>query len=361
VVAEQAGERLEISQHASASSPDSSVHIVLQYPAQGTTFSSFAVILSEDQHTVQPCTLEKPYTNMAEVAGLVIGGVGLAALFDTCMSTFEYVDTGRKYGVDYQKAALKVSVLELRLSRWGQQVRFSKAAGGEDSTSEEVERLLGEIQMNFEDAFEASKKYVMPKSKETGLQVEGSGALESLGDTFRRLSLKRQNKTSLAKKARWALRDKKKLGRLIDDIKESIESLENLSSAISAPSPRQRQEVMKDVQELIQPAEIEEPESATEPIIAVLKDITDGVDDQLREAVNVAAAQVATGDSYTNIFTSDKAKVILGDYVVNGYNGPIVTAAQRHPIIMNGMRTTGSAKVIVGHSYGGTDIMADSD
>jgi len=35
-----------------------------------------------------------------ETAGLVIGGLGLAALFDTCMSAFEYIDTGRNYGKD---------------------------------------------------------------------------------------------------------------------------------------------------------------------------------------------------------------------------------------------------------------------
>jgi hypothetical protein len=298
---------------------------------------------------------------MAEVAGLVIGGVGLAALFDTCMSTFEYVDTGRKYGVDYQKAALKVSVLELRLSRWGQQVRFSEAVaeGSTSDQSPQVKALLGQIQVDLEDACKASKRYVLPRSNEPEQQVAGSGTLESLGDTFRRLSLKRQKRTSLMNKTRWALRDKKKLDSLIDDIKRSVDDLEDLSSAVSAPSPEQREEVMKDVQELVQPAGIEEPEESTEPIIAVLKAITEDVDDQLHEAVDVAAAQVATGDSYTNIFTSDNAKAIFGDYVANGYKGPIVAAAKRHTVTAKNIKSTHAAKVQFGHIYGGKSIMDD--
>jgi hypothetical protein len=248
-------------------------------------------------------------------------------------------------------------VLELRLSRWGQQVRFSETSPTSQQSTQ-VEALLGQIQMDLEDACKASKRYVLPKSNEPDQQVTGSGTLESLGDTFRRLSLKRQKRTSLVNKTRWALRDKKKLDSLIDDIKGSVDSLENLSSAISAPSPKQREEVMRDVQELVQPAEIEEPEETTEPIIAVLKEITDGVDGQLREAVDVAATRVASGDSHSNIFTSDKARVIFGDYIANGYKGPVVSA-DRHTVTSNKVYTTGQAKVQFGNSYGGKSIMDD--
>ena len=48
---------------------------------------------------------------MAELAGLVIGGAGLATLFDSCMNAFQYVDSAAAYGKDYQKAALRISPL----------------------------------------------------------------------------------------------------------------------------------------------------------------------------------------------------------------------------------------------------------
>jgi len=40
---------------------------------------------------------------MAEVAGLAIGGVALASLFDTCMRTFERIDAGKNCGRDCGK------------------------------------------------------------------------------------------------------------------------------------------------------------------------------------------------------------------------------------------------------------------
>jgi hypothetical protein len=55
---------------------------------------------------------------MAEVAGLAIGGVALASLFDTCMRTFKRINAGKNCGRDYQEAALKITLLGNRLSRW---------------------------------------------------------------------------------------------------------------------------------------------------------------------------------------------------------------------------------------------------
>lgn len=292
-----------------------------------------------------------------EVAGVIIGGVGLAALFDTCMNTFEYVDTGKKYGVDYQKAALKVSVLELRLSRWGQQVQFS-ATTARNPSADQVEGLLGQIQMDLEDACKASKRYVLPASKGMYQEGVGSVSLESLGDRFRSLSLKRQKRTSLIKKTLWALRDKRKLDGLISDIKASVDSLESLYPAIKSPSREQRQAVTEDVEQLVQPSEIEEPGEDTGPIIAVLREVTEGVDDRLHEAVDLAAAQVVSGDSFKNIFTSDRAKVMFGGYVASGYTGSVLEE-RKFTQTVNNMVTTDDAKVIIGNSHGGKGFWDD--
>lgn len=47
---------------------------------------------------------------MAEVAGLVVGGVSLAALFDQCISIINYVDSGIHCGDAYQDAALMLAL-----------------------------------------------------------------------------------------------------------------------------------------------------------------------------------------------------------------------------------------------------------
>ena len=63
---------------------------------------------------------------MAEVAGLVVGDAGLAVSFESCIGVFERVESGANYGTEYEKAALRISLLELRLSRWAQNIRFAE-------------------------------------------------------------------------------------------------------------------------------------------------------------------------------------------------------------------------------------------
>lgn len=37
-----------------------------------------------------------------EVAGLVVGGIGLASLFNTCVDEFKYIRVGLKFGADFE-------------------------------------------------------------------------------------------------------------------------------------------------------------------------------------------------------------------------------------------------------------------
>ena len=56
---------------------------------------------------------------MAETAGLVVGVVALAGLFNTTVECFEFVQLGRNFGKDFQTSQLKLDNARLRLSRWG--------------------------------------------------------------------------------------------------------------------------------------------------------------------------------------------------------------------------------------------------
>lgn len=295
-----------------------------------------------------------------EVAGIVIGGVSAAALFETVMSAFQYIETGKKYGSDYQKAALRISVLELRLSRWAQRVHFSDTAapaGYVAATAEQsslVEDLLEQIEEDLENAEKKSKRYALSNPSET----DGSVRLERLGAKFRDLSLKRQKKTSLVKKARWALQDKRRLDGLIEDITTSVNSLETMFPAIGQASSQLREAVIEDVEQLVLPAEVEEADEVSEPVIAVLQEITAGVDDQLREAVDIAAQRAETGDSYRNVFTSDEARAQFGDFIAKDYAGPNFLK-DRPTRYVDNVRTTGKARIQIGNSLGGKHVFDD--
>ncbi len=96
-----------------------------------------------------------------EPAGLTVGILGLAGLFNNAVNCFEYVHLGRNFGSNFQTSLLKLDNARLRLSRWGKAVGLS----GEGETvqslqtttlsTEDVpkaERLMGQILELFAEA-----------------------------------------------------------------------------------------------------------------------------------------------------------------------------------------------------------------
>lgn len=52
---------------------------------------------------------------MADLACLTLGLVALAGLFTTCVEWFDYIDTTRAIGPDYQYLATRLEIEEARL------------------------------------------------------------------------------------------------------------------------------------------------------------------------------------------------------------------------------------------------------
>ena len=133
---------------------------------------------------------------MAEVAGLVIGGVSLASLFDSCMNAFDYIDSAKTYGKEYQKSAVKVSLLQLRLARWEESVSAAASPGsalkiGTAQDGETAKDLLGEIATGIEDTEKVAKRY---KLKQAPPLMDNNEAMsmEALVSRAKNLSIRRQ-------------------------------------------------------------------------------------------------------------------------------------------------------------------------
>jgi hypothetical protein len=292
-----------------------------------------------------------------ETAGLVIGTLTLTALFETCMTCFDYIDTGRQYGKDYQRFAISMRSLELRMSRWwdvaGLQVNIAR------SMSEDAERhikdLLGEIYSDLQDAQERAHKYDNPVM--TG--DDGSVRLETLADRFQRRANIRQKRTPLGKVIKWALRDQTKCKRLIRDIKNAIEELEGVLPQTALDSQLTHQAAVEDAQQLfVQPTEVEEPaEANATPVIEILHDATDN-DPVLQRVLEIVAKQASSGDEIRNIFTSDKARVALDDFVASDYKGPAPVERQRRRVVQD-VKTSGEGRLQVGKTYGGKGVFDD--
>ena len=292
---------------------------------------------------------------MTEVVGLVIGGVGLATLFDSCMNAFQYVESASKYGKDYQKAALKISVLQLRLTRWGQNVKFVEDASGARysvpvATAEEVETvksLLGNIEYDFEAAEKLSQRHQTNTAQPGPADGKELATVESLTRKVKSLAIHRQKSSSLGQKTRWALQDKRKLDNLIGDLNQYITDLVNLFPGIKHD---QLELAKKEASELVQPSEIEEPAEGVASAVELLQGATSQVDEMLEVAVNQKVLSIRTGHDYADMEALGATRVEVGDYVAEGQK------VNGHMHKYRRTKADGTARVRYGNNYGGKGV-----
>ena len=95
---------------------------------------------------------------MAEAAGLVLGTVALASLFNTCADCFKLIQIGIQASPDYQKTVIEISVLQLRFARWGEAINVSELHLPE-AEQRTLEGLLNQIKDVFAKSEHISRRY----------------------------------------------------------------------------------------------------------------------------------------------------------------------------------------------------------
>jgi hypothetical protein len=175
-----------------------------------------------------------------EPAGLAVGVIALAGMFNNAVDCFEFVQLGRNISKDFQTDLLKLDNARLRLSRWGKAAGLSGQIANAQSlistmlSTEDIpkaENLLGQVLEMFEDAERVSRKFKSQAA--TGdssllivdVQADVDPDHRTLHEKMRDLSILRKNKTPLRQKVKWALYEKKYFEQLIADIIELVDSL----------------------------------------------------------------------------------------------------------------------------------------
>lgn len=227
---------------------------------------------------------------MAETAGLVVGVVALAGLFNNTVECFEFVQLGRSFGKDFQTSQLKLDSARLRLSRWGksldldEDVRNTASLQGRFGSGlniKHAEVLLGQIVELLARAEGVSNNYksrTAPQDDSLAVynpQTELDPAMARLHNKVRQLAIERQNRSGVRQKAKWALYQEKQFRRLIEDITELVDSLVELF-----PATQQAQRELCDAEV----SAIGESEA-----ISVLKEIAAAQDKFLEQAITKTA------------------------------------------------------------------------
>ena len=185
---------------------------------------------------------------MTDPVGATLGVIGLAGAFTACVDCFEYIQFGRKFGADYSRCVLKLSIIRLKMSRWGESVDVkAKTTTPVDEKEVQAKDILSEIMQLFVSAEKKSLRF-SSKAKADDLLLYNNNAdldpsIESLHLKAKGLAESRQKRTSLAKKTAWALYEKKAFERLIEDIKGLVDDLIELF-----PAARESQQKMGTVE-----------------------------------------------------------------------------------------------------------------
>ena len=180
---------------------------------------------------------------MAEAIGLTFGGVALASLFSTCIECFDYIHAGRSFSEDFEILLAKLDVEKARLLIWSDTVGLVKSSSDGRATeledplvSGQIGRCLLNVKSLLTNSDELVSRYGLKKDAATGLQTR-KRALVSFNSMslFRasyarfRVSVKdHQQRTGFGRLTRWAIHDREKFDKLLDNLTYFIDALTKL-------------------------------------------------------------------------------------------------------------------------------------
>ncbi|KAF2277732.1 uncharacterized protein EI97DRAFT_271730 [Westerdykella ornata] len=227
-----------------------------------------------------------------EVAGIVLGGVGLAALFDSVVQCVDYTYLGNNFERDAATIQLRLEDTRARIHRWGRAVGVQDEQPAKErlgSNYEMAEKRLRQIKTYYDEAQEMSRTYLREHPN-----LDPSYSLEpDLPDSEARVrkALRRiyQPARNVGRKTAWALHGYKVADRLIANVNALIDGLELIA-------PREELSRLSE----LEVREIGDPED--------VKTLTDANEqDRFLRAV--------AGHSYIRTQNKGKTRALMGDEI----------------------------------------------
>ncbi|KAK6430616.1 hypothetical protein LTR95_013226 [Oleoguttula sp. CCFEE 5521] len=253
---------------------------------------------------------------MAEIAGLVIGGVALAGLVDSSLNLMSRVSSGRAFESAYQDAALEITMLSARLARWEKTYRANPDPNATEEQGELAENALMAIRKRLDDAYELGVKYEKEEQAQGSSSRGSSTAVINKPRLNEKLKFKlgldrhrpasQQNgvglEVTLVDRTKWALKDKDKMDELVLKISRLVANIEKIFPSLESALLRAAQEEAR----AIQPSEIQEPEEAIFAIRQSAVRVDPRLEHSVRDLQAFEDAVVHVGDRYDSGFAGGK-------------------------------------------------------
>ncbi|KAL2210971.1 hypothetical protein CC79DRAFT_548519 [Sarocladium strictum] len=180
---------------------------------------------------------------MAETAGLVVGVVSIAALFNNCVECFEYLRLGKSFGRDYQTCQLRLDTAKLRITRWGEAVNIHQNAslaaerGGSDRAAKLAFSYVEQIHHLIQGVQRSAKRYqLVDPSRDVSLATSTDMTVigSDVHNRATEISERRQRSASNRDKLTWALYEGKEFNQMIVQIMDLVDDLEKVFPVESA-------------------------------------------------------------------------------------------------------------------------------
>jgi hypothetical protein len=185
---------------------------------------------------------------MTEAIGVIASS---ATIFYAWLEAFELIHASRRQEQDLNKLVLKLNVEKCRLYTWG---RTMGLAGTEERRSQSVEsfefqslvrQALEAILRLFQDAENIKTRYGCRESPlrqiDDGDVFEALQHLANSFSNFRTANVKGDQTSTVLKRVRWIVYDRKQFNDFVIEVKALVDSLLHISSTVTS---RARQEEM---------------------------------------------------------------------------------------------------------------------
>jgi hypothetical protein len=179
---------------------------------------------------------------MAEAAGLAVGTIALASLFQTCLDFLEYIEDARSIKCDRERGETKLGLLKMRLKQWGGDLQVTtpghEHGGLREHWSEEngtIKNCLAGIAGILKDASTLMYGYAPCKKNPVSILSE----FDFFGEDYKAIENldPRQNTTkgfaTLKQRILWALKDKRRLNTLIIELDFFVTNLEKVTQRVT--------------------------------------------------------------------------------------------------------------------------------
>ena len=172
-----------------------------------------------------------------EIAGVAIGAVSLLSMFENAITCFTRVKMAKSFGPDLQLFMVRLEVLHLRLTRWGEAAglnapsKDNKPPSTNIRTSDQAlaNKALKQIETRFEHAVKTVQDIDI--GEDIAASTADLGDKKTLVEGIRAMSIKRHPRTSVTSKAKWVIYQKDKLESLIEDLSKFLNDLDHVLPA----------------------------------------------------------------------------------------------------------------------------------